>query len=173
MQKAIVAFVLILAAGPAPAGVIEGKVIEVLDGATLTVLAREGASIHRIRLAGIDAPGKERAIGGSSRESLRRMTRGKTVRVETNVIDARGLLVGNVEIRRTPYDCNNQPCPPLDPGLKQLLSGLATIDKKNLSHQSPDAQKRYADAEAQAKANRMGVWRETTLQSVVLQPPAR
>jgi len=165
MQKTTITLILMLAACPAIAGVIEGKVIEVLDGATFTVLARDGASIHRIRLAGIDAPGKERAIGGSSRESLRRMARGKTVRVETNAIDARGLLVSNVMIQRTPKDCSNQPCPNLDPALTQLSSGLAAIDNKNLSHQTPDAQKRYAAAQAQAKSNRLGLWRDTTMQS--------
>jgi micrococcal nuclease len=171
MKKTTVTLVLLLAAWPALAGVIEGRVIEVLDGATLTVLAREGASIHRIRLAGIDAPGKEKAIGGSSRESLRRMARGKTVRVETNAIDPRGLLVGNVEIHRTPKDCNNQPCPTLDPALSQLAAGLAVIDKKNLSHQTPAAQKLYLAAQAQAKANRLGVWRETSTQSAAHNAP--
>lgn len=171
MKKTTVTLVLLLAAWPALAGVIEGRVIEVLDGATLTVLAKEGASIHRIRLAGIDAPGKEKAMGGSSRESLRRMTRGKTVWVETNAIDARGLLVGNVEIHRTPKECNNQPCPTLDPGLTQLTSGLAVIDNKNLSHQKPDAQKRYLAAQAQAQSNRLGVWRETSVQSTAHNTP--
>jgi endonuclease YncB( thermonuclease family) len=171
MKKTTLALVLLLAAGPALAGVIEGRVIEVLDGATLTVLTREGASIHRIRLAGIDAPGKDKAISGSARESLRRMVRGKTVRVETNAIDTRGLLIGNVEIHRTPKDCNNQPCPALDPGLTQLTSGLAVIDKKNLSHQKPAAQKLYMTAQAQAKANRLGVWRDTSMQSAAHNAP--
>ncbi len=170
MKKSTITLVLLLAAWPAIAGLIEGKVIEVPDGATLTVLAREGASIHRIRLAGIDAPGKERAISGSSRESLRRMARGNTVRVETNAIDARGLLVGNVLIHRTPKDCNNQPCPPLDPGLTQLSSGLAVIDLKNLSHQTPSVQTLYITAQAHAKSNRVGLWRETKLQSASNQP---
>ncbi len=173
-MKSLLALAMILAAVPALAGVIEGRVIEVPDGATLTILSNQGASIHRVRLAGIDAPGKERAISGSSRESLRRMARGKSVRVETNAIDGKGLLVGNVLIVRDPKDCGNQPCTPLlDPGLAQLTLGLAVVDKADINHQSPETQKLYASAQAKAKENRLGLWREVSLQRIALdKPPA-
>ena len=172
-MKRIVTLAMLLAAWPAFAGVIEGKVIEVPDGATLTILSKEGASIHRVRLAGIDAPGKDRAIGGSSRESLRRMARGKVVRVETASIDARGLLVGTVLIERNPKECGHQPCAPLyDPGITQLSFGLAKVDKSNVMFHSPESQKLYADAQAQAKAHRLGVWRESGAQTVAHDAPA-
>jgi len=152
---------MLLATLPAQAGLIEGRVIEVPDGATLTVLSKEGASIHRVRLAGIDAPDKDRAIGGTSRASLRRMVHGKTVRVETNAIDSRGLLVGIVQVQRPAKDCAAQPCPPnFDPGLTQLAAGLAKVDKANVSAQPRETQQLYATAEERAKASRLGMWRE-------------
>lgn len=164
-MKGLLALVVALAAWPAFAEVIEGRVIEVPDGRTVTVLANEGASLHRVRLAGIDAPGRQRSQGNASRESLRRLVVGKTVRVETSAIDAKGLLVGIVLIMRNPKECRDQPCPPLlDPGLAQLKFGFATIDKANLSRQDADAQRRYIGAEAQARASRLGVWREPTFQ---------
>lgn len=161
------------AAWPALAGVIQGKVIEVPDGGTLTILSKEGASIHRVRLAGIDAPGKNRAIGGSSRESLMRMARGKLVRVETASIDGRGLLVGIVLIERTQKDCGTQPCAPLfDPGIAQLTSGMAKVDKSNVGFHSPESQKLYAEAQSKAKAQRLGIWRESSPSNATHDGPA-
>jgi micrococcal nuclease len=160
-MKRTIALSLLLLAAPALAGTIEGKVIEVPDGASITVLAKEGSSIHRIKLAGIDAPGKERAIGGSSRENLRRMARGKTVKVETTTINPRGLLVGVVLIERGPKDCPHPPCTPLfDPGIAQLSSGLAKVDRTNLAHHSKETQKLYLTAQDQARTHRLGLWRE-------------
>jgi endonuclease YncB( thermonuclease family) len=164
-----IAFILaaLLAALPAKAGVIEGRVIEVPDGESLTVLSKEGASIHRVRLAGIDAPDKERAIGGTSRASLRRLVHGRNVRVEAHSIDSRGLLVGIVQVQRTAKDCAAQPCPlQFDPGLAQLASGLAKVDKGNVAVQPQQTQQLYATAEGNAKASRLGVWREAPTQRV-------
>lgn len=152
---------MLLAAGSAMAGVIDGRVIEVPDGATLTILSSEGASIHRVRLAGIDAPDKGQAVGGSSRESLRRMASGKSVRVEANSIDSRGLLIAIVQIRRSPKDCPNQPCAPaIDPVLNQISAGLARLDRANATIYSPETQRLYAIAEEQARASRLGLWRD-------------
>ncbi len=152
---------LVVFASPALAGVIEGRVIEVPDGASLTVLSREGASIHRIRLAGIDAPGKERALAGRSRESLRRIAGGKSVRVETSTIDPRGLLVGIVLIHRNPAECRSKPCPEVfDPAVSQLSAGLAVINEPLLAQQITEARHVYATAQAKARAARLGLWRE-------------
>lgn len=164
-MKRLIALALLFAAWPVHADLIEGRVIEVPNGGTITVLAKEGSSIHRVRLAGIDAPARDGTYGGHSRENLRRLAVGKTVRVETNAIDAKGLLVGTVLLMRNPKDCGNQPCAPLmDPGLTQLSFGWAVIDKANLVRQSEEAQKRYLDAQARARASRLGLWRKPNFQ---------
>ena len=164
-MKRLIALALLFAAWPVFADVIEGRVIEVADGATMTILAKEGSSIHRVRLAGIEAPARERTYGNKSRENLRRLAVGKTVRVETTAIDAKGLLVGTVLLMRNPKDCIKLPCEQLlDPGLRQLSFGWAMIDKANLAGQSEEAQKRYLGAEAQARASRLGLWREPNFQ---------
>ena len=107
------------------------------------------------------APKIDRPYGGISRESLRRLARGKTVRVETSAIDSRGLLVGSVLIIPSAKECGNTSCEErVDPGLAQLTSGLAWIDKTNLAYQSAEARARYAVAEAHAKANKLGLWRQ-------------
>ena len=164
-MKCLIALALFLTAWPAFAAVIEGRVIEVPDGSTVIVLSNAGASIHRVRLAGIDAPGRERALGNTSRESLRRLAVGKTVRVETSAIDAKGLLIGIVLVVRGAKECGDQPCAPLlDPGLSQLTFGLAVIDKANLPRQPESTQKQYAVAQDQARSSRLGLWREPHFQ---------
>ena len=164
-MKSLIPLTLLLAAWPAFAGVIEGRVIEVPDGGTVTVLSNKGASIHRVRLAGIDAPGRERALGSTSRENLRRLAVGKTVRVETSAIDAKGLLLGIVLVVRNAKECGDQQCAPLlDPGLSQLSFGLAVIDKANLPRQPESTQKKYAVAQDQARSSRLGIWREPHFQ---------
>ena len=156
----LLALALVFAASPTCAGVIEGRVIEVPDGATVTILSREGASMHRVRLAGIEAPARDRAHGNSSRESLRRLTVGKPVRVETNAIDPKGVLIGTVLVVRSEKECGGQPCAPiLDPGLSQLSFGWAVIDQANLARQPESSRRQYAIAEEQARASRAGLWR--------------
>ena len=51
------------------AGTIEGRVVSVADGDTVTVLDADKIQ-HKIRLAGIDAPEKAQAFGNRSKESL-------------------------------------------------------------------------------------------------------
>lgn len=64
------------------AEVITGRVVNVTDGDTVTVL--DAAKVqHKVRLAGIDAPEKSQAFGQRSRESLEELVADKTVIVET------------------------------------------------------------------------------------------
>ena len=156
----VIFLLLSILAGAAAAGVIEGQVIEVPDGDTVTVLARGGTSLHKVRLAGIDAPAMNRPNGGSSRESLKRLLRGKIVRVEATAIDPKGRLVGIVVVLQDLQKCAETPCDErLDPGLAQLNAGMATLNKANLAFQTEDAQRRYASAEAHARAQSLGLWR--------------
>ena len=156
----VIFLLLSILAGAAVAGVIEGQVIEVPEGDTITVLARNGTSLHKVRLAGIDAPAMNRPNGGSSRESLKRLLRGKTVRVETTAIDQKGRLLGVVVVLQDLQKCAETPCDGrLDPGLAQLNAGMATLNKANLAYQAEDAQRRYASAEEHARTQSLGLWR--------------
>jgi endonuclease YncB( thermonuclease family) len=156
-MKRLLALALAVTASTTQAALIEGRVIEVPDGATITVLSRQGASLHRIRIAGIDAPRTGRD-DGPSRASLRRLVGGKNVRVETSGIDSKGLLIGVVHVVQ-PEACNS-PCAPFsDPGLTQLSYGMAVIERSNLSLQSSGAKERYLAAESYARSHRLGVWR--------------
>ena len=159
-----------LASGAAFAGIIEGKVIEVVDGATLTVLARRGASLHRIRLAGIDAPNVETPAGGKARASLHRLVHGKMVRVDTNAIDSWGRLVGLVTLPPQP-DCKEARCADaIDPALAQLRAGQAWVEVTSLLHQNEELQKTYTVVESTAKSKRTGLWRDFVVSNNALRP---
>ena len=160
---AVVVWTSALLAGSANAGVIEGRVIEVPDGGSLTVLSQRGASIHRIRLAGIDAPDTKSVVGSKSRASLHNLVHGKSVQVQTNAIDAWGKLVGKVLIQAA-ADCKAPGCPDgLDPALVQLNKGQAWIEVTSLLHQTAELQELYAEAEALAKSRKTGFWRDFVL----------
>ena len=55
-----------------------GKVINVADGDTITVLDDTNIQ-HKIRLAGIDAPEKRQAFGDVTKQSLADMVAGQSV----------------------------------------------------------------------------------------------
>ena len=63
-----VAFVLLCATPAASAALLEGRVVRIADGDTLTVLERNQVQ-HRVRLAGIDAPERGQPFGERSRQN--------------------------------------------------------------------------------------------------------
>ena len=84
-------------AGPRAAPVrssVEGKVVAVSDGDTVTVLV--GREQTKVRLWGIDAPEKAQAFGQRSREHVSLLVFGKTVRVEVWGKDRYGRTLGRI-----------------------------------------------------------------------------
>ena len=163
MRRACVLF-LALAVWPAYAGLIEGRVIEVQDGDSVTVLSKESASRHRVRLAGIAVPPKEHPLWDRSRENLRRLAVGKTVLVDSSTLDGKGRLVGTVWVIQRAKECRAATCEEkLDAGQAQLASGFAWIDKDQLPRYAADVQKTYAQAEQRARQNKLGLWRDANL----------
>lgn len=75
--------------------VLEGRVVKVADGDTITVLSSAHEQ-QRIRLAEIDAPEKSQAFGQRSKQSLSDLVFAKTVRVEVVDTDRYGRFVGQV-----------------------------------------------------------------------------
>jgi endonuclease YncB( thermonuclease family) len=83
-----------LGADPPPY-VLEGKVVRIADGDTLTILEGPNAQ-HRIRLFGIDAPAKGQAFGTKAQRALADKVFSKTIRVEVVQIDRYGREVGRI-----------------------------------------------------------------------------
>jgi endonuclease YncB( thermonuclease family) len=68
------------------AATIEGRVVRLADGDTITVLDSTNTQ-HKIRLSGIDAPEKSQPFGNRSKESLSDLVFSKTVTVDTGKRD--------------------------------------------------------------------------------------
>ena len=77
------------------AGTIQGKVVGVADGDTITVLDATNTQ-HKIRLQGIDAPEKAQPFGQKSKQSLSQMVQSKQVTVEYQKKDKYGRTLGKV-----------------------------------------------------------------------------
>jgi endonuclease YncB( thermonuclease family) len=139
--------VLALPAGAGLARDLDGRVVGIQDGDTLTVLdaARQQ---HRVRVAGIDAPEKKQAFGTAAKENLSRLAHGKRVDVRCNKRDRYGRDVCNVYADAR------------DVGLEQVRSGHAWWFRDYAREQSAADRERYAAAEEEARSARRGLWRD-------------
>jgi endonuclease YncB( thermonuclease family) len=137
----------LLLALQAHADTLLGKVINVADGDTITVLD-DSQNQHKIRLAGIDAPEKRQAFGNVSKQSLADMVAGQSVVVEWVKVDKYKRKVGKVLL--ADLDCN----------LAQVKRGLAWHYKQYQREQSSTDQRSYAAAEIEARAAQVGLWRD-------------
>lgn len=115
-----------------------GRVVDVHDGDSITVLVDKVQ--HKIRLDGIDAPEAKQAFGEASRKALATMVAGKTVSVDWSKRDRYQRIIGRVTVGGTEVN------------LKQVSSGMAW----HFTEYSKD--QRYADAQAEAKSKRLGLW---------------
>ena len=69
MQYIIFGFISLFLYSPALADTLQGKVVKIADGDTVTIVDNSGKK-HRIRLMGIDAPEKDQPYGDSSTQGL-------------------------------------------------------------------------------------------------------
>lgn len=131
----------------AAAHTIEGRVVGVSDGDTVTVL--DSARVqHRIRLAGIDAPEKAQPYGDASKRNLSQLVYGASVTVEYEKQDRYGRIVGKVLAGGR------------DAGLEQLRAGLAWHYKQYAREQSSEDRSAYAALEREAQLAHAGLWRD-------------
>lgn len=148
--------VLSLLAFAAHAATLAGRVVAVADGDSVTVLDAEKVR-HKVRLAAIDAPEKGQAFGNRSKQHLSDLVFQKEVSVQWRKRDRYGRIVGKVMVRSP--DCPS--CPKnLDVGQAQLSVGLAWWYRQHANEQSPDSRGRYESEELEARARRVGLWRD-------------
>ena len=138
---------LLLLAGALNAATLQGKVIGVADGDTLTLLDDQ-KNQHKIRLQGIDAPEKAQAFGNKSKQSLHEMVHGKEVFVDVQKKDKYGRSVGKILVNQT------------DACLEQIKRGMAWHYKQYANEQSPEDRDVYAQAESTARAQSLGLWKD-------------
>lgn len=142
----VLAFVLCLPVSVL-AETLTGYVVSIADGDTITVLDANRQQ-HKIRLAGIDAPEKKQPFGDRSKQTLADMVFNKTVTVEWDKQDRYGRTVGKVIVNGR------------DANFEQIRAGMAWWYEKYRKEQSAADQRLYANEEEQARARRVGLWRD-------------
>ena len=139
---AVLAFIIVgicSAAPPTPAP-LEGKVVAVYDGDTLTVLDSAKRQ-HKIRLEGIDAPERRQAFGTQSKDLATILAFGEKVSVRVASVDRYGRLIGDVTL----------------PDGKVMSEEMI---KAGLAHHYKQYSKSkvLADLETAARKAKVGVW---------------
>lgn len=139
---------------PAPiAGqALEGLSLDVQDGDTFVFRSDSGQRL-RIRVAGIDAPEKNQPYADRSRQHLRELFRERRLKVAPIKQDVFGRTVARIEVQQ-------QDGATVDAALAQLEAGLAWHFKRYKADQTRDEFVRYAQAEREARAARIGLWTE-------------
>lgn len=133
-----------------------GKVVAVTDGDTIRVLDADQV-LYKVRLSGIDAPEKAQPFGNASRKHLASLLAGKTVQVEFTKTDRYGRVLGKVWVQ--PPDCPG--CEKtLDANHAQIVAGMAWWYQYYASDQPPVDRELYKSAVNEARAGRVGLWRE-------------
>lgn len=117
---------------------LEGTVVAVHDGDTVTVL--RGGEQVKVRLACIDAPERGQAFGSRSRERLAELMR-KAVTLEVIDRDQYGRTVARLR------------CAGTDVNLEMVRAGLAWHYRYHCPNDTA-----LAAAEAEARAARRGLW---------------
>lgn len=135
-----VAVVLLAGLAGAARADLQGKVVEVLDGDTLTL--RVGSENLRVRLDGVDAPELGQSYGRSARRSLAELCRGKEALVVERGKDDAGNVLASVR------------CGEVDVNAEQVRRGMAWVRLRYLPLGSP-----LYEFEANARLRGVGLWR--------------
>ena len=138
-QALILAFTLSISL-PTLADTIEGRVVGVSDGDTLTLLDASKTQI-KIRLAAIDAPEKAMPFGQRSKEKLSDICFGKQASVNVVDADRYGRTVGEIN------------CEGVNANEEMIKSGLAWVYRKYAKGYS-----HFYAFEDEAKAAKRGLW---------------
>lgn len=126
------------------AEIIHGRVDRVIDGDTLQVITADDEI--RVRIRGIDAPEADQEFGGEARIALDKLVNGRAVILNAEQKDRYGRVLASVAVNGN------------DVGLFMLERGYAWF-YATYGLQIP-AEWRYAykTAEADARANQIGLW---------------
>lgn len=135
---------LLASLGTAHADVLEGNVMGISDGDTITVLVDRREV--KVRVSGIDAPEKKQPFGQRSKENMSECAFGKAVAIEWRKTDRYGRTIGKVIADGV--DC----------GLRQIELGMAWHYKAYAKEQSATDRSSYANAESIAASQKSGLW---------------
>lgn len=130
----------------AVAGTITGRVVAIVNGDTIKVQDERHVQ-HTVRLAGLDAPEKYQKFAQRSDDALRELVFQKAVTVEVGRPGG-SPRVGQVLLQGR------------DVSLELLAGGFGWYDPSRAQDLSAPQRKAYADAAAEARTRRAGLWRD-------------
>jgi endonuclease YncB( thermonuclease family) len=136
----LIALLLLLVPYGATAETIQGKVIRIANGDTLTILDARKRE-HTVRLAEIDAPESKQAFGAQSRQSLSALCFKKTAQIEWREKDRNGRYIGQVI------------CAGVNANAEQVRRGFAWVSPRFTQPGSP-----LYEIEAYARFREIGLW---------------
>lgn len=144
----LLAVIALLSACPsAIAGTIEGKIVNVADGDTVTILSDSREQI-KVRLYGVDCPEKRQPFGNRAKEFTTRALAGQRVRVEEHGRDRYGRTVGIVQ--EEGRESINEAL--LRAGLAWVFPQYCKIPKC----------RQWRQLEENARTNRKGLWKDSS-----------
>lgn len=124
------------------------KVVRVGDGDTLTIMDPQNQKI-KIRLASIDAPEYKQTFGKESRAYLNQLIYDKTIKVQNLGLDPYNRVLAKIWYQNK------------DVQLQLIEEGMAWHYAYFAKKQQTDAEfKQYEQAQKQAKANQLGLWKD-------------
>ena len=140
MRRFLLLFPFLAAASAASGEAIEGKVVAVQDGDSLTIVDKD-AKRRRVRLAGIDAPERKQPFGAEARKSLAGLCLRKPAVVEVSETDSYNRIIGKVR------------CAEVDANTEQVRRGMAWVRAgSNLPTSG------LPEMEANARLRGIGLW---------------
>ena len=139
LHRFITTALLILSFSTFAGEMLEGRVVGVHDGDTVTLLMAGNRQI-KVRLAQIDAPELDQAFGQQSKQSLSAMVFNKTIKVEKETKDKYGRTVGTLFVEG------------IDSNKEQIKLGMAWVYRKYLHDQS------LLSLEEIARQAKLGLW---------------
>lgn len=132
----------------AQAEVLQGTVAGISGGDAITIADGDGKQ-HRVMLLGIEAPDLGHPDGARSYQRLSDLLYNVPVSVDVRGRDSFGRLLGKVLVNQR------------DVALRQIETGLAMHVPSEL--QDGDERSAYARMQDQAKAAKLGLWRDQSL----------
>ena len=141
---------LLLIGGALNVATLQGKVIGVADGDTVTLLDAQ-KNQHKIRLQGIDAPELAQDWGSESRAALQGLALHQTVTIAYDQRDRYGRLLGHVF--STGCDHIN---------LRLLREGMAWYYRAYACDLPASLRTPFNQAESTAQQQQQGLWRQVS-----------
>lgn len=146
-SQILIAMTLALMTTVASAATLSGRVVNIADGDTLTLLV--GRQHHTLKIAAIDAPERYQTWGDQSRTHLSRLAFNQSAVAECSRLDRSGYQICKVTVNT------------VDLGLQQIREGMAWWVRQDAHVQSAEDQSAYESAELMAKMRRLGLWGAT------------